>query len=227
MPSPRSDLTLFGMSLQATSSMLGFARVLVGKNELPKQGAPERVVIFPVGAVNGTADDRTVSVSSAWMLITGHFWARNPDVAFDLRTRFFQALRIQADAGGYFWKSADGENERWDTQPDTSEQGQEFELDIVIRIDASLPGSYLTKGIVQSTSMARVFDLTASMGAGDVTAGVESTYELPTSGVLHIDNEQISYSGKTATSFTGLVRGINGTTAAAHASGTPVYVSPT
>lgn len=227
MPSPKGDLTLLCQGVQAASSMLGFARVLSGKNELPKAGAPERVVMFPVGAYNGTADDRTVSVTSAWMLITGHFWARSPDAAFDLRQRFFQALRIQADAGGYFWKSPDGENERWDTDPDTAEQGQEFEIDIVIRVDANLPASYLTKGTVQSTSMARTATLTTGVNASVNVIPVDATFEQITSGVLHIDDEQMSFTGVTPTGFTGVVRGINGTTAAAHASGVAVYVSPT
>ncbi len=227
MPSPKGDLTLFAEKLQAAAPLLGFARVLSGKNQLARDGAPERVVLFPVGAVNGVADDRTVTVSSSWFLMTGHFWARDPDAAFDLRERFFQALRIQADAGGYYWKSPDGENERWDVQPDTAQQGQEFEIDVVVRLDVNLPASYTTKGTVQSTSLARVAMLTADVGTGDTVVPVDATFEQSSSGVLHIDDEQISYSGTTATSFTGLVRGINGTTAAAHTSGTPVYVSPT
>ncbi|PZM65725.1 hypothetical protein [Paenibacillus dendritiformis] len=39
--------------------------------------------------------------------------------------------------------------------------------------------------------------------------------ELPNSGTIQIDNEQITYTGKTATELTGCTRGANGTTAAA------------
>lgn len=225
MPSPKGDLTVLCQSLQASSSLLGFAKVIAGKNALAAAGKPPRVVMFPVGAHNGVADDRTVTVSSSWMLVTAHFWATDVDNAFDLRTRWFQALRAQADAGGYFWMSPEGESERWDISPDSAQQGQEFEIDIVIRIDANLPAK--SKGTVQSTSMARVEMLAASIGTGDTTVTVDATFDAPTSGVLHIDNEQMSYSGLTAGSFTGVVRGINGTTAATHSSGAAVYVSPT
>jgi hypothetical protein len=231
-PSPKGDLRLLCESLQACSSLLGFAKVKWGKNKLIEQASPPQVVIFPVAAANGPADDRTVTVTSSWMLLTAHFWtapsAQDPggvDNAFDLRQRWFQALRAQADAGGYYWKSAEGDSERWDIQPDSAEQGQEFEIDIVVRIDANLPTQ--STGKVQATSLARVATLEASLGTTDVTATVDATYEYPSSGVLHIDNEQIHYSGVTGTTFTGLTRGYNGTTAATHSSGTAVYITAT
>jgi hypothetical protein len=40
---------------------------------------------------------------------------------------------------------------------------------------------------------------------------------LPTSGLAYLDTEQISYTGKSAAELTGVTRGVNGTTAAAHA----------
>jgi hypothetical protein len=223
MPQIVGDLEQLARGLQATSSLLGYAKVLAGKNKLIAGGAPTRVVIFPIGCDNGAADDRTVSVSSGWMLITGHFWAPDNGAAFELRRRWFQALRAQADAGGYFWKSAEGQDERWDTVPDSGEQGEEFEIDFLIRIDANLPTK--STGTVEATSLARVCTLTTDMGVGDVAAAVDSTLELPTSGVLHIDDEQMSFTSSDGTTFTGIVRGINGTTASAHASGTPVYVT--
>ena len=75
--------------------------------------------------------------------------------------------------------------------------------------------------------MAKVATLTAGIGTGDNVAPVDATFGEITSGVLHIDDEQMSFSGVTATSFTGVVRGIHGTTAATHASGAAVYVTPT
>ena len=48
--------------------------------------------------------------------------------------------------------------------------------------------------------------LTASLAAAATTATVASTAEFPSSGVLLIDQEIISYSGKTPTTFTGLTR---------------------
>jgi hypothetical protein len=59
--------------------------------------------------------------------------------------------------------------------------------------------------------------LTAAMGSTDTSATVSSTTGFPATGSFTIDGEQISYTGLTSTSFTGLVRGAGGTTAAAHA----------
>jgi hypothetical protein len=48
------------------------------------------------------------------------------------------------------------------------------------------------------------------------TITVDATSAFPSSGVIDIDSELITYTGKTATDFTGCVRGANGTTAASH-----------
>ena len=48
------------------------------------------------------------------------------------------------------------------------------------------------------------------------TITVDSTTGFPTSGTINIDLELITYTAKTATTFTGCVRGVNGTTAASH-----------
>ena len=48
------------------------------------------------------------------------------------------------------------------------------------------------------------------------TITVVSTSAFPASGIIDIDTELITYTGKTATTFTGCVRGANGTTAASH-----------
>jgi len=45
----------------------------------------------------------------------------------------------------------------------------------------------------------------------------DETGTFPTSGLAYLGTEQIYYTGKTATDLTGVVRGVNGTTAAAHA----------
>ena len=45
---------------------------------------------------------------------------------------------------------------------------------------------------------------------------VDSTADFENNGFIRIGNELISYTGKTATSFTGLTRGVGGTTAAQH-----------
>jgi hypothetical protein len=51
------------------------------------------------------------------------------------------------------------------------------------------------------------------------TITVVSTSAFTTSGAIWIDGEYITYSGKTATDFTGCVRGADGTTAASHSNG--------
>ena len=64
--------------------------------------------------------------------------------------------------------------------------------------------------------------LTAAINATVVVIPVASTAGADGSGMIKIDNELISYTGKTATSFTGCVRGRQGTAAAAHADGAAV-----
>ena len=51
---------------------------------------------------------------------------------------------------------------------------------------------------------------------------VVSTKQFPTSGTILIDSEQMTYTGKTATSLTGVTRGANSTTEATHTSGATI-----
>jgi hypothetical protein len=57
---------------------------------------------------------------------------------------------------------------------------------------------------------------------GDTTVTVASTAGFPAPGAIQIESEAILYSGITATSFTGLTRGYNGTSLAAHADTTAI-----
>jgi len=66
--------------------------------------------------------------------------------------------------------------------------------------------------------------ITANISSSDVNVNVTSTAGFPTAGYIKIDNEVIIYTGKTATSFTGLSRGQLSTTAAAHTSGANTYL---
>jgi len=61
--------------------------------------------------------------------------------------------------------------------------------------------------------------LSLNITIGAVTASVTSTSGFATTGTLLIGTEQITYTGLTATTFTGLTRGANATVAAAHTSG--------
>lgn len=60
------------------------------------------------------------------------------------------------------------------------------------------------------------------ISSSDTTVTVTSTTDFPTTGRLIIESEQILYTGKTSTTFTGLVRGDGRTTAASHADGLAV-----
>ncbi|MGH9941498.1 MAG: Ig-like domain-containing protein [Pyrinomonadaceae bacterium] len=65
--------------------------------------------------------------------------------------------------------------------------------------------------------------LTAPLTALNTTANVISTVGFPSSGAFKVGNEQILYSGKTASTLTGLTRGSRGSTAAPHVAGRPVF----
>ena len=58
--------------------------------------------------------------------------------------------------------------------------------------------------------------ITASVSATDTTINVVSTSAFAASGTIYLDQEAITYSGKTATSFTGCLRGKYGSKAARH-----------
>ena len=58
--------------------------------------------------------------------------------------------------------------------------------------------------------------IASALASTDTTLTVDSTADFESSGYLAIGNEIIKYTGTTATTFTGLVRGSGGTTAVAH-----------
>lgn len=64
--------------------------------------------------------------------------------------------------------------------------------------------------------------ITTPIDTDDTTVNVASTTGFPTSGTIKIGSEEISYTGVTATSFTGLGRAANDTTAASHVVGVGV-----
>ena len=66
----------------------------------------------------------------------------------------------------------------------------------------------------------------AGLAQGATTATVDSTLGFPEEGMLRINDEDIFYNGKTATTFTGLLRGQNGTVDSAHADNDPVLFVP-
>jgi len=58
--------------------------------------------------------------------------------------------------------------------------------------------------------------LDGALNNSDTTITVDATVAFPTTGRINIGTELITYTGKTGTTFTGCVRGVNGSTAASH-----------
>lgn len=65
--------------------------------------------------------------------------------------------------------------------------------------------------------------LSSDHSATVTTVSVGSASEFAPSGTALIEDEEVCYTGKTATTLTGVTRGCNGTTAAAHTTGAAVY----
>lgn len=64
--------------------------------------------------------------------------------------------------------------------------------------------------------------LNGGINNSTTTITVVSTTGFDSKGIITIDSEEIKYSGKTSTQFTGCTRGLNGTTAASHSNGATV-----
>lgn len=117
-------------------------------------------------------------------------------------------------------------------------------VDAVYQINTGLPayttgngwGAGVWNGVNVATTFNTLLDYTSGttpwvfLNASSTTINVVDTSDFPASGTILINAELITYSGKTSTSFTGCVRGTNGTTAAVHAirptAGTvsPIYI---
>ena len=65
---------------------------------------------------------------------------------------------------------------------------------------------------------------TTMTGSGTIT--VKSTTGFSSSGTLQIDSEQFTYTGVTSTTFTGVTRAVNSTSAAAHSSSSDTTTIP-
>lgn len=82
--------------------------------------------------------------------------------------------------------------------------------------------SYINGQFVEPPNPNAETTLTANVTATDTTLPVVDATTFFPSGYLLIDKEWVTYTGTTPTSFTGVTRGVNGTTAAAYLSGTTV-----
>ena len=82
------------------------------------------------------------------------------------------------------------------------------------------------RSTADGTSAGVTTTLSAGINATVTTIGVASVTNLASSGIVKINDEEITYSGISALNLTGCVRGVNGTTAATHNSGDNVLQFP-
>lgn len=234
MPSPVSQITTLVRALSNAPTLKGWMgiRVIGGRRGLALQGAPPRIVIFPATGEIRSAREMDTAIRDVDRVLLAHLWAADLDQMEELEARFFQAFEYQASPEpsnpvptlpiGQYWKA---NSEEWNTDSDANTQGEEvlISLTAIHSIDRVPP----SLGLVSSTAISTLTTtLAAPLGASDTSATVASTLGFPTSGVLTIDAEQIRFTGTTATTFTGLVRGVNSTTPSSHSSGATVSEVP-
>ena len=92
---------------------------------------------------------------------------------------------------------------------------------------------YIDKYVTQEDDIT-TNNLNGSLNDSATTITVDSTTGFDSSGKIYIENEQVTYTGTSSTTFTGCTRGANSTTAAAHSDdvqvaqfnngGIPLYV---
>ena len=92
----------------------------------------------------------------------------------------------------------------------------------------------LVDGVPESTQLMQDLNdwpsttlLNGALNDSATTVTVDSTASFPVSGTFTVDSEDISYTGRTATTFTGCTRGANSTSEAAHDDNATAYVSVT
>ena len=91
-------------------------------------------------------------------------------------------------------------------------------LDIDLLADVSLVTSVETMGLETRTT-----EINGAINASVTSLTVDSTVGFEDTGFIRVGTEVIAYTGKTATSFTGLTRGAGGTTAAAHSDDADIF----
>lgn len=227
---PRGQITQLIEGLQRAPELQGYT-VLASSKKMARNGAPPRIVIYPTTGPIQNPRNRAVANRDVNRSLVAHLWGRDLDECEYLEKLLVQALVNQAAGGdpvspttatpGLFWTAAE---EVWEQGEDAGRQGEEVYvvLTALTSLDKVPKGTGSVSSIVYQALTAQ---LAQAMGAGDVVANVVSTIGFPSSGLLMIDAEQMQFTGTTATSFTGLVRGVNGTTAATHSNGATVTVS--
>jgi hypothetical protein len=82
--------------------------------------------------------------------------------------------------------------------------------------------SYINGQFIEPPNPNPITTLSADVTDADTVLPVVSTDGFLTSGYLQIEKEWVSFSGVSGNTFTGVVRGVSGSTAAAHVAGTDV-----
>jgi hypothetical protein len=227
MPAAKDAISTLVDALASAPTLIGYARVLSGSRHMSRvNSAPPRVVIFPTEGDVRAARDASDGERDMDVALVAHLWGKDFPQALELVARFLQAMDYQAspqpssssNPAGAFWKTGAC---KWDTTEDSTKQGEELYL--ILTSPIQLPKVAPTLGQVLATSLNTTSTtLTSSMGSSDTSAAVASTAGFPSQGYFTVDAEQIRYTGLTATSITGLVRGSNGTTPATHSNGATV-----
>lgn len=97
----------------------------------------------------------------------------------------------------------------------------------LVNYPVNLTGAGLdTAALVADNSNKALVNVGGGINASVTTIPYDTvTGTIASSGLIYIGTEQISYTGKTLTNFTGCVRGVNGTVAATHADNSVIFVS--
>lgn len=115
-------------------------RVLLGAKSMARQGAPPRIVLVPTEGAITAPRHKTTAVRDVDRRVVAHLWGSNFDELDELETRLMQALDYQAAGGdpmspanpsavaGTYWKTV---NEVWNTDEDSSRQGEEVYVVLV------------------------------------------------------------------------------------------------
>lgn len=234
MPSPKSQLTKLYEGIRDAPPLKSWQGVncpiYLSSRFMPRSGSPPRVVIYPASGVIKVARRLDRSLKDVDRTVIAHLWGSDFDQLEELEARFFQSLDYQGVGGlpsassavpGEYWQAFE---EQWNIHPDTATQGEEVYL--VLTAINSIEKVAQKFGHVDSVAISTLSTtLSAQLLAGETNTALANTANLPPSGILTIDAEQIRYTGTTPSSFTGLVRGVNSTTPATHSAGAVVNVS--
>jgi hypothetical protein len=227
---PTGPITQLVNGLKKSPELQGYT-ILGSAKLMARNTAPPRINIYPTAGLIKNPRNKATANRDVDRELVAHLWGRDIDECCYLETLLVQALVNQGAGGdpvsgagatpGLFWTATD---DVWEQSEDSNRQGEEVyvRLTAVTALDkvAQRIGSVssVVLGLLGAT-------LAVGMASGDLMAFVASTTGFPPSGILTIDSEQMQYTGTTTTSFTGLVRGVNGTTPSTHSSGATVNVS--